>query len=138
MSFREMINNNPMIAVGAMGIAAIVLIVVLVFFGTGNGHRDVVDVYYYDIDNQELFVAGSDVEDPGAGRGEVARAAVYGCGGCDPDDIFVGYLRDGDRVREPDRGEWVPRQSERGLEITEAPIRKCREQGQPARHCEPR
>ncbi len=138
MSIRETINNNPMIAVGAIGIAAVVLITVLVVFGTGNGHRDVVDVYYYDIDNEELFIARSDADDPGAGRGEVARASVYGCGGCDPDDIFVGYLRDGDRVRAPDADRWVSRQSERGLEITEAPIRKCRAQGQPARHCEPR
>ncbi len=137
MSLRETLNNNPRIVAGLLLIAATALILALSFTGRDRGLRDVVEVYYYDLEKEQLFIARTD-EDPAAGRGEVVRARVYGCGGCGPDQRFVGYLIDEQaRIRAVDGQRWVSPRSEAGDRIRQRPIQRCRAEGTRAVECEP-
>lgn len=138
MTLREKLNNNPALAAVIVIAAALAVVLSFVLFGGRGGLPDVVRVYYYDLDRGELFTERTD-RDAGAGRGRVVRAAVYGCDGCGPDDIFIGYLIDEeDRIRGLDAEQWHSPSSEAGLQIQEAPIQRCRQQGQRPRRCEPR
>ncbi len=103
MKLRDWMNNNS--AVVTVG-AVVVLILSLGYIvwssrGRSYGPR-VIDVYFYDLNTNQLFTAKSDqippIETasgpvPGSGAPAGVRAYVFACNDCsDENDRFVGWL----------------------------------------------
>lgn len=97
MKARNWLNNNSaMVTI----LAVVVLIMSLAFIIISNSRPSytprVIDVYYYDLDTNQLFIDKSDKYPPiptPSGEMKGARAYVFSCGDCsDESKRFVGYL----------------------------------------------
>lgn len=93
---REKIQKSP--AVGG-AVAGGVLVLAAVIFLTSGGDPDVrptiETAYYYDLDAKTLFTNKPDlnapIKAPSGGQGVLAY--VFGCGSCEEDKRFIGYLK---------------------------------------------
>lgn len=85
MSFRDWINNNPAGMTTVAAIALALALVIILWQTGGTGMPSPPDVYYYDLEAEELFVAGGNrlapIETPAGGERGV-RAHVYACDQC--------------------------------------------------------
>lgn len=97
MKARNWLNNNSaMVTI----LAVVILIMSLAFIIISNTRPSyqprVIDVYYYDLGTNKLFVDTSDKYPPIAtptGEMKGARAYVFSCGDCaDESQRFIGYL----------------------------------------------
>ena len=95
MNIREYLNNNPAVVT----IAAVVLLIVCLGFIVRQllpgGSGGPVDVWFYDLGNQQIFVESSDKYPPieaASGPNNGVRAYIFACGSCEElaDQIEAG------------------------------------------------
>ena len=165
MSVREWLNNNPQVSMGVAVAVVIVALVALAWQFRDVGQRSAPDAYFWDIQAGEAFVRSGDelapIEAPSGGEG--ARAQLYTCGECAPDEWF-GYLEkytddakqryeasgelpsaEEHFIRALDGDRWMPYYSQEGQRIIDAiyavyddpNAAPCGEPGVPPRQCLP-
>lgn len=101
-NFREWANNNSAVVTIVAVVILIMSLGFIIMSASGNKYKPrIVDVYYYDLGNGELFLAKSNEIPPvdapsGPGANNIpqgVRAYVFSCGECgDKAQQFVGWL----------------------------------------------
>ncbi len=101
MNIREFMNNNPaVVTIGAVVILVICLGAILFQLRPNTGARGPVDVFYFDLNTNQLFSASAASQfppiqsptDTGSALSGV-RAMVFSCTDCKKKDThFIGYL----------------------------------------------
>jgi hypothetical protein len=154
MSVRNFLNNNPAVMTIAAIVVLLICLAVLfrTVSGGGGGGPAGDGVYFYNLNTDEVFKQPFDAVPPvttDSGPATGVRAYVYSCGACKPSEWTVAYvemypeaardvivnqpdsfaaydaLDSGRMVRTLDSEEWVPAQSQRGLDITDSIIDLC-------------
>lgn len=146
MGVRTWLNENPAIATGAAALLLVVMLGMLFLQMRGPQHDLPQEVYFLDLDTNELFAGPRDasppVEAPSGGLG--VRAHVHTCGECTPEQWF-GHLEldadieahrqaldgpidldEGDvLLRDLEGGPWVSYESEAAFEMFERLAEPC-------------
>lgn len=102
MKLRDWLNNNSaIVTIGAVVLLIGALFAIIMQMSGGSSGPRVIDVYFYDLNKNQLFTAKSDAippidTDSGAtpqGAPAGVRAYVFACNDCgDENDRFIGWL----------------------------------------------
>ncbi len=88
-------NNSAVVTVAAVMLLLVSLAVIVWTMKKPTMSGRIVDVYYYDLGNGQLFAAKATELPPidaASGPGNGVRAYVYGCGDCSEANRFIAYL----------------------------------------------
>lgn len=165
MSVRQWLNDNPQVTVAVTLVVVVGALMVMAIQFRGAGTSAAREVYFWDVQADEAYVAPEDavppIEAPSGGEG--VRAHLYTCGECVAEQWF-GYLEtytpearrqyetagevptgDQQRVRALDGERWVDFTSTEGQRILDRiyavyedeTAAPCNEPGVPPRQCLP-
>ncbi|MEX0744702.1 MAG: hypothetical protein WD118_03795 [Phycisphaeraceae bacterium] len=139
MSIRDTLNNNSAVVTIAAVVILCVALAVIIWNSTGGPSFQPRDIYFVDLNTDEIFVAKSDQYPPIAapsdtdGQTSGVGVRIYACGECPTDlegrsvrdlggeDVWVAYLeRWSDEARAMMRNELTPEDTDRFYELPDA------------------